>query len=1117
MSTRSVPPGNSAAPATKAEIKVSEARRYSPFQGLMPYDEKDAPFFFGREESRDVIIHNLKASRLTVLYGASGVGKSSILRAGVIHFLHQQAQRNLAAGSASTFAVVLFNAWCVWRDNPLSGLIHQIETEMGKVLGGRLPQLPDSRRLDQILKHYTNLLSQPDCPGKLYIILDQFEEYFLYRQQKGEGSFAVEFSRAINCAGLGANFLISIRADALDKLDAFRASIPSLFSNLIRLKHLDQRSAADAIRKPIQAYNRYLPEDTHRFSVEPELIKEVLDQVQVGKVAIDVSGRGDITLEAGSALSAGIETPYLQMVLIRLWQEEIDRGSFRLRLQTFNQLGGAERIVEAHLKERMNSLSERERNAAACIFEYLVTRGGSKIAYPVLELVEETGFDTEELKLLLEKLSSQDYRLIHAVGPSAERRYEIFHDVLARVIAAWRKTFYHEQDLAKEAAKWQAELKIIQQQLDISKLELTGTKALQQFDTSQLDALLTALEAGQKLQATIQDKQALLNQAPTFMPNLRQILDRIQEQHRIQIPVYSNNRILSIFLNPDKQHLAVILDDNTVQIMDFQMHLLAILQGHTDYIWRVKFSNDGSKIATTSMDGTVRLWDMQGHSLAVLKTHQGLTAIDFSPDGQQIAISSMETATVWLRNLHSSDQEQFDCSRGIICLSFNPTQPQLIIGTIDGAIKVWDLQEHRLTEFEVHTPGVISINFSPDGQQIVTGAMDGSVYLWDLHGKLLAKFKGHESFVTETLFSPDGQQIATASTDGTVCLWDLQGNYLTHFKHRGIVSAIVYSSSGEQLITTEIPDGLVHWWNLQSESLISRGGRRIALFANFAPTGQQIATVAPEGTVYLWDLQGRPLANFKPSEGNIWLAVFSPDGQQIATSHSDFTVHLWDLQGHELAVLQGHTKYVNSIVFSPDGQQLATASMDETVRLWNLSGQQLTPAREMAEGVLGLDFSPDGQKLAMGLMDGTVQLDLQGHLLTQFQAHALGVTRIRFSPDGLKLLTASWDGTVYLWNLQGEQLAELKEHRGTIVSISFSPDGRKLLTVCDDGSAGLWDDQGNLLAKFTSNTGGIRNAQFTSDGLWIETVSLDITVQRWRVEEFDQLLERGYNWLKSEG
>ncbi len=90
----------------------------------MPYDEADAPFFFGREADGRSSAPTCMASRLTLLYGASGVGKSSVLRAGVRTHLRQLAEQNLAEHGLPEFGVVVFSAW---RDDPIAGLMRRVE------------------------------------------------------------------------------------------------------------------------------------------------------------------------------------------------------------------------------------------------------------------------------------------------------------------------------------------------------------------------------------------------------------------------------------------------------------------------------------------------------------------------------------------------------------------------------------------------------------------------------------------------------------------------------------------------------------------------------------------------------------------------------------------------------------------------------------------------------------------------------------------------------------------------------------------------------------------------------------------------------------------------------
>ena len=257
----------------------------TPYRGLMPYSEEDAQFFFGREAEREIITANLMASRLTLLYGLSGVGKTSILRAGVVHDLHQLAQRNLVEHGTPEFIVVTFSSW---RDDPLVGLTDSIQDSVAHALNGQVPAVVlTPRRLVEGLQAWTERLG-----GDLLIILDQFEDYFLYHpQEDGEETFAIEFPRAVNRPGLRVNFLISIREDALAKLDRFKGRVPNLFNNFLRIEHLNHMAARDAIEKPLAQYNRLCAPDQEQVQIEPALVEAVLDQVQTGQVVIGEAGR----------------------------------------------------------------------------------------------------------------------------------------------------------------------------------------------------------------------------------------------------------------------------------------------------------------------------------------------------------------------------------------------------------------------------------------------------------------------------------------------------------------------------------------------------------------------------------------------------------------------------------------------------------------------------------------------------------------------------------------------------------------------------------------------------------------------------------------------------------
>ena len=122
------------------------------------------------------------------------------------------------------------------------------------------------------------------------VILDQFEEYFLYHPQ--DDAFAQEFPAAVMQADAPVSFLIAIREDALAKLDRFEGRIPILFDNYLRIEHLDRKAARTAIENPIKQYNRLHAENGEQVSIEPKLVDAVLEQVATGQVILGEAGRG---------------------------------------------------------------------------------------------------------------------------------------------------------------------------------------------------------------------------------------------------------------------------------------------------------------------------------------------------------------------------------------------------------------------------------------------------------------------------------------------------------------------------------------------------------------------------------------------------------------------------------------------------------------------------------------------------------------------------------------------------------------------------------------------------------------------------------------------------------
>lgn len=418
---------------------MSAPADFCPYVGLQPYTEADRDYFFGRQREQRIIASNLYAAPLTVLYGASGVGKSSVLLAGVVPHLR----------TVPRTAVVVFRAWqgTTFLEALKSQCLEAVAAAQQK------PLAHDDIDMTLPFDDFLYAVGQA-FGGSVLILFDQFEEYFLYHPASETGStFDSEFARAINRDEVDAGFLIALREDALSTLDRFRARIPNLLSNTLRLQHMDAAAAEEAIRKPLEVYNTRFSTSAEPVTIEDELVHALLAQVRTGQVQLgQAAGVGQAQTRDDTVQ---IEAPFLQLVMTRLWEEERQANSRTLRLSTLERLGGAQEIVRTHLDGVMSKLDAVEQEVCSRFFDRLVTPSGNKIACSVDDLTNWAETLSVYVPAVLQTLSgSRILRSVAAPTGSNEVDYEIFNDVLAPAILSWRTQYTQAQEQAE--AKRQA-------------------------------------------------------------------------------------------------------------------------------------------------------------------------------------------------------------------------------------------------------------------------------------------------------------------------------------------------------------------------------------------------------------------------------------------------------------------------------------------------------------------------------------------------------------------------------------------------------------------------------------------------------------------------------------
>jgi len=845
----------------------------SPYKGLVPFEdsELDALLFFGRGRESEIIAANVLAARLTVLYGPSGVGKSSVLRAGVAHRLRRQARENVDEGGHPEFAVVVFDAW---SEDPVGGLRAGVREELAAQFGSALLDEREGESLADTLGRWTDALA---CD--LLLVLDQAEEYFLYHAE--ETGFARELPELVTRPGLRVRVLLSLRDDALAKLDRFKGRIPNLFANYLRLDHLDRSSARDAITKPIERYNEATGES---IEVEPALIEAVLDQTAAGKVDLGDAGRG---LAAGDTDQGRIEAPYLQLVLERIWEQEHEVGSSQLRAATLTQLGGAESIVRTHLHRAVEELSADEKDLAADVFRYLVTPSGAKIAHGVGDLAEYASVDEQRLLPVLATLGRE--RIVRPVdgADGGGARYEIFHDVLGDAVLAWRRERESERE-RRTADRRQRRLALFAGGALVALAAMTGVAiyafsqradARQAGRHAQARALLAEalhqLDIDPELSLLLSLRAAGIERTPQTQDVLSQAIEasRVRDVQKISdtarpppvprelAPVVRKLKlprsgVAAVAVSPDGRLVATGHRDHTARLWSAQTgRQLKVLEGHVGQVIAVAFSPDGKLLATGSSDGAGRLWSIKdGSYIGPLLGHTGLlTTVAFNPRSDLVATGSLDrTVRVWQTGLARLPLVLRGHREGVTRLMFTREGRRLVTVSTDGTQRIWDpepepwmrvvpgaaplerpprvveargkratvdgktvlvrdLRTGKVTLLAGHSKPITSVHFDRSGERLVTSSEDRDARIWDARtGAKLHVLRGHFNVVNDAEFSPDGRWVVTAGPI-SAGLWRSDSDSI-HTYLRNTDRPLVARFDGDRRIETLARDGKVREW-----------------------------------------------------------------------------------------------------------------------------------------------------------------------------------------------------------------------------------------------------------------------------------------------------------------
>ncbi|MGZ4352888.1 MAG: WD40 repeat domain-containing protein [Gaiellaceae bacterium] len=1110
-----------------ADERAARARPVSPYKGLAPFEdsELDALLFFGRERERSVIGANLVAARLTVLYGPSGVGKTSILAAGVV--------RDLRALPEAPLVVV----HTAWADDPVGALAGAVAAAAGVEAEG----LGEAVELACALH------------GELYLVLDQVEEYFVYHG----GDLALGDALADLCdrSELRVHVLIGVREDALARLDAFKSRLPGLLANRVRLDHLDREAGRRAIVGPIERFAELVPEE-EGLAIEPALVEAVLDGVRAGAFVPESRGRG---VAAAAASREHVETPYLQLVMQRLWEVERAEGSRVLRLATLERLGGPGRIVEEHLERALAALTPAQKQLAARMFNHLVTPSGTKIAHGTRDLAGYAAASEEELAPVLAALGRE--RILRPVGGNGAQSHEIYHDVLADAVLAWRGRFEAEQTLALVRRRHRRALVVA----GVALVALALTAALAVFALAQRSqarsqrsqARAEARRAhGRELDAQAlavlgtdpQRALAYALRAARLAPSgqAADVLRTSLLKARLRKILPASGPVTSAAYSQDGRLILTASEDGNARIYDAAsqrlLHTLdagaplagavfdrkarlVVTEGRDGArVWDVAsgrpvatlphhgavlcaaFTQGGGLLVTGGADHTARVWRVGSWKPFAVLQHPGpVLGVDFDNDGSLLLTRSTDRYARLFETAHPRLVGRLDQTAAVTVALFAPNGKLIVTAGENARVRVWVVADGRLLhELRGHTGPVLAADITQRGNLLATGSRDGSARIWSLpDGRSVNVLNGHDNFVTGVRFSPDGYSLVTTSRDRTARVWkpDTGDIRAVLAGDSDSVTGAAFSPDGSAVVTAS-DDGQARVWDpqLQPPLRLLVDAHKALHGASYLAGGREIFLVGPGGTASVRDARSGKLVHPLHAGGTLTTGAASVDGSRVAAA-SGRTVTVWDARSGRAPLRLRARAAVTGLAFGPDGA--LAASGRGGVEVWPAGGK---PGRVLAARSARLThvaFSPDGSRLASSAADGVVRVweARTGRLRLSWRAHRSAVTSVRFSPDGTKLVTASLDNDARTWNARtGAPLRVLRGHTAGVEDAEFSPDGRWVVTAGPE-TAGLWDARsGELLFFLRGHEDRLTSATFDPAGRRILTASVDGTARTYACE-----------------
>jgi WD40 repeat protein/class 3 adenylate cyclase len=998
--------------------------RSCPYMGLLPFRTEDGRLFFGRDDVIATMLGRLTADRFLAVVGASGSGKSSLLRAGLVARL----QRGEVPSREPWITVV-----CTPTSRPLAEVAARVAPTCDASAAGLLHDLEaDPRALDVALRRA--LGTQPDGT-KLALVVDQLEELFtLCRDEHERRRFLDALVDAASVPDGRTVVVVALRADFFGHGAAHQGLARQLEAHSLLLGSMDE----DGLRSAIEG-----PAGVAGLTLEPGLADVILR---------------DVTGEPGGL-------PLLSHALVEVWSR---RETRTLTIDGYRATGGVTRAIARTADSVFERLDADQQRVARDIFVRLTELGegteDTARRATIDELARDDPMEAARTDAVLGTLAAA--RLVTVSAGTVE----VAHEALIRewprlrgwldedrdglrvmrhlTVAAheWDQRGRDAGDVYRgprlaAALEWQAghgeEANTVEREF------LAAGRGLQEEQVREVAARnrrLRGLLAGTGLALVL----ALL--AGTLAVGQRNRASTARDRAEGAADAETVGRLVaqSRVAQDSKLDLALLLALEANRRSDSpetrgalqsallsNPELLGFLWGSATRYVSVSISSTGL-IAAGTGEGTVDLWEDADRRLVdTLSVGSGPVVVAFSPDGSTLAALSDDdhNLRLWDAAARTRIGPPLTTNAAIAraaTFAFSADGRLLSAALASGEIVTWDVASGAESGPRIVSDGgdeFRAVAYSPDGRWLAGGVFNGNVALYDARTRQPAQpalEPGPATSANSLAFDRNGARLAAGDSYADVFVWDLTTGRLVPSASAGLDGygvafsprddTLAAGSTGLDLRDLDIPDDPV-------ASVPTQGG--VAVSIAYSPDGTYVAAANTNGSISFVDVAGRrklghPLATRFPT------AFFSPDGDLLAAPEPDGSVTLLDPDdGHEVRRLSSPgmrplSALPPGLAFSPDGALLAYGGMSGQVAIFEVATgavvQTLTPppaasSRPIfpgAESSVGpLAFSPDGTKLVVAALETGTIFDIRsGRQIGHPAGWGTSATTAFFTPDG---------------------------------------------------------------------------------------------------------------------